>query len=358
MISPKRSASAQQPRLLRALLAAWIHRGWLACLLWPVSIIYGALTGLRRALYRLGLLKTRKLPVPVIVVGNVVAGGAGKTPLVMALVRHLQSQGWQLGVVSRGHGREAQDCREVKPDSLPREVGDEPALIKRSCKVPVFVAANRYEAGRALLAQYPLTDIVICDDGLQHLSLARDIDICVFDDRGTGNGLRLPAGPLRETWPRAVDLVLHTGERPAFAGFTSRRALASYAVRADGSMVPLASLTGPAAPALMAVAAIARPEAFFSMLKAQGLVLTEQVALPDHFNFNSWKSRSDGGLTVICTEKDAVKLWQADPRALAVPLLFNPDPGFLAALDTLLQALRVAGQANAKLSSRHGHTTT
>src|SRR5512133_2946254 len=148
---------------------AWLRRGWLAWLLWPLSMLYGLLVRLRKAMYRLGWLASGQLPVPVLVVGNVVAGGAGKTPVVMAVVQHLQARGIRVGVISRGYGRRNEDCREVLPGSMVEDVGDEPALIRRRTSAPVFVAARRIEAGRALLARYPRTQLLVCDDGLQHL---------------------------------------------------------------------------------------------------------------------------------------------------------------------------------------------
>jgi len=339
--------------LQRTLTSAWTHRGLLAWLLWPVSLLFGALAALRRGLYRIGLLKVQRVPALVIVVGNVVAGGSGKTPVVMALVRHLQARGLGVGVISRGYGRRAQDCREVLDDSAIADVGDEPALIRRATCAPVFVAPRRFDAATSLLARYPDTQVIVCDDGLQHLGLQRDLEICVFDDRGTGNGFLLPAGPLREPWPRAVDLVLHTGAHPAFAGFTAQRTLARHALRADGSQIALAELARGAAKPLLAVAAIAKPEDFFTMLRAQGLILAGTIALPDHYDFNSWLRSEYEGYTVICTEKDAVKLWHKQPDALAVPLLFTPEPAFLAKLDALLTI-----RLNATLSSPHGHTTS
>jgi tetraacyldisaccharide 4'-kinase len=315
---------------------AWLQRGTLARLLWPFSLLYGALVAIRRALYRLGILQTARVGAPVIVVGNAIAGGSGKTPVVMAIVRHLRARGWKVGVVSRGYGRATDDCRAVQDDSDPREVGDEPALIRRSTAVPVFVARRRAEAARALLALHPDTQLIVSDDGLQHLALARDIEICVFDDRGTGNGWLLPAGPLREHWPRRCDLVIHTGTRPAFAGFTARRALADHALRLDGTPVPLASLAGRA---LIAVAAIAKPEAFFQMLRERGLVPQRGIALPDHHDFSDWEPPPGNGYTLICTEKDAVKLWRRAPDALALPLVFEPEPAFFSALDAKLSSL-------------------
>jgi tetraacyldisaccharide 4'-kinase len=316
---------------------AWLHRGPRACLLWPVSLLYAALFAVRGWLYRLGWLRTERVAVPVIVVGNVIAGGAGKTPVVMAVVRHLQARGLQVGVVSRGYGRRTDDCREVRDDSDPRDVGDEPALIRHATHAPVFVARQRVEAALALLARHPSTQVIVSDDGLQHLALGRNIEICVFDDRGIGNGWRLPAGPLREAWPRHCDLVLHSGERPAFAGgYTATRRLASDALTSDGKHVALETLAGKP---VIALAAIARPEAFFEMLRARGLTLAETIALPDHHDFDGWQRPSDSAYPLVCTEKDAVKLWRQAPDALAVPLHFAPAPEFFIALDAKLSSL-------------------
>jgi tetraacyldisaccharide 4'-kinase len=331
--------------MAQALQRAWLRRGALACLLWPVSLIFGFAAGLRRAAFQLGLLKRHRVAAPVIVVGNVVAGGAGKTPVVMALVEHLRARRLAPGVVSRGHGRSLADCREVRADSLPHEVGDEPLLVARSCAVPVFVAPGRAQAAHALLAAHPATQVIVCDDGLQHYSLQRDIEICVFDERGIGNGWLLPAGPLREHWPRAVDLVLRAGAPPGIAGFDSRRRLAPFAQRSDGSRIALAELKGRP---LVAVAGIAKPDAFFAMLRGEGLQLTRTLALADHHDF---RADPTPGTTdqLVCTEKDAVKLWRLRPDAWAVPLELDVEPGFWAELDRLLDA---------KLSSAHGPQTS
>ena len=322
-----------------ALQQAWLGRGPLARLLWPVSLLYRALTALRRRLYRAGIFRIERVDVPVLVVGNVIAGGAGKTPVVIAIVRHLQARGMAVGVISRGYGRRTADCREATADADAREVGDEPALVRLVTGAPVFVARRRIEAARALLGRYPQTRVIVSDDGLQHLALARDIELCVFDDRGTGNGWLLPAGPLREPWPRRCDLLLHTGARPAFDGYRGHRALADHALRSDGQRVPLDEL---ARRPVLALAAIARPEAFFDMLRARGVVPQRCIALPDHFDFDGWQRPADSHLTLVCTEKDAVKLWRIAPDALAVALVFTPEPGFFDALD-------------AKLSSVDGH---
>lgn len=310
--------------------------------LWPLSLLYGLLVALRRGLYRAGIFTSVHPGVPTIVVGNVIAGGAGKTPVVMAVVQHLQAQGWHPGVISRGYGRSTRDNRIVLPSSAPHTVGDEPALIARSCQVPVAVAAQRSAAARLLRATYPDTNVIVCDDGLQHLALARDIEICVFNEHGIGNGFLLPVGPLREAWPRAVgsggdvDIVLHTGPAPDGGHaprFAVQRQLADFAVRADGSRVALASLQDRP---LFALAAIARPEDFFAQLQAQGLLLAETLALPDHFDFDSWKRPLHKGYSLICTEKDAVKLWPQHPDVLAVPLQLQLEAGFFVTLDALL----------------------
>ncbi|RYG13699.1 MAG: tetraacyldisaccharide 4'-kinase [Burkholderiales bacterium] len=336
----------------QVLLNAWTHRGWLAWVLWPVSLVYRLLVALRRVLYQFQVLEVQSIEVPVVVVGNVVAGGAGKTPTVISVVEHLHARGLKPGIVSRGYGRAGDDCREVLADSNAADVGDEPLLMARTCGVPVFVAPRRIDACRALLATYPDTSLVICDDGLQHYALKRDIEICVFDERGTGNGFMLPAGPLREPWPRDVDIVLHTAGTQAFAGYTARRALAAVAVRADGRRIELAQLRGQG---VVAVAGIARPERFFEMLEAMGLTLLHRLSLPDHHAFDGWQAPGTAGNVLLCTEKDAVKLWLSHPDAWAVPLEFTPEPALFAALDSLLDAK--LSSSTHQHENRDGHQT-
>lgn len=356
-------SEALRPTLQSMLLRAWTRRGVVASALWPISLVYQSLVWTRRQLYRTGFLVTQRVDAIVMVVGNVVAGGAGKTPTVIALVQHLQSKNRVVGVISRGYGRKNDACTEVLPDSRPDAVGDEPLLIRRATGAPVFVGRNRHQAAAALLKRYPEVQFIVCDDGLQHYGLYRDLEICVFDDRGCGNGWTLPAGLLRESWPRRPLasagqcndrlLVLHTGGKPAFAGFTANRSLAAFAMDRTGARIPLATLASPGEKPLLAVAGIAQPESFFTMLRALDLPLQQTLALPDHYHFDSLPSNIYGGYRVICTEKDAAKLWPLAPSALAVALLFKPEPAFFAALDVAL-----AGLAAAKLSSGHGHQTS
>ena len=323
--------------------AAWLQRGPLATVLWPLSQLYRALVAVRRLMFRSGLFRTTRIPVPVIVVGNVVAGGAGKTPVVIELLRHLRARGISAGVVSRGHGRSTTGCHEVRLDAPASESGDEPLLIARATGAPVFVAARRADAAHALLAAHPRTQAIVCDDGLQHLALARDLEICVFDARGTGNGWLLPAGPLREAWPRVVDFVLRPPERASLGGHVLRRRLAACAVDASGTQVALSDLRHRP---LTAVAGIAQPEHFFTMLRDEGLTLANTIALPDHFDFAEWNPPAG---TLLCTEKDAVKLWARLPQALAVPLQLEIEPAFWQALDAWLE--------QRPLSSADGHQT-
>ncbi len=318
----------------------------LSTALLDVSWLYGGIMRLRRKLYASGMLRSTKLEVPVIVVGNVIAGGAGKTPIVMALARFLQAQtqtrSWRVGIVSRGYGRKSGNVLEVLADTPASEAGDEPALMKRTLQhlnIPVFVAKDRAEAARALLAAHPQTNVILCDDGLQHLALQRDIEICVFDERGIGNGRLLPAGPLREAWPRDVDFILHRGGMAS--GFAIERHLADYGILADGSHISLTDLTEHD---LTALAGIAHPEAFFSMLRERGLHLKATLPLPDHYDFNSMPCTFHAGEWLICTEKDAIKLWKT-PLAqqctiVAVPLDVTLPEAFTTTLLEKLSSLK------------------
>lgn len=326
------------------------HRGPGAWLLWPLSLLYGALLHGRRLAFRIGWLHATRLPVPVVVVGNVVAGGAGKTPTTIALVQHLLQRGWRVGVVSRGHGRRSEGVLPVRPEDDPDRTGDEPLLIQRRTGVPVWVGRRRADAAAALLSAHPDTDLIVCDDGLQHWALHSDLRLAVFDERGLGNGWLLPAGLLREPWPvrepaHAPHLVLRQrglGAAPrvplpaGVPGFDARRRLGTGAIGPDGRCRPLADL---ASEPVTALAAIARPQAFFDMLVAAGLRLQDTIALPDHAGADQLLAALQPVKgPVVCTEKDLVKLGHPPPGVAvwAVPLELAIEPGFFAEIDRRL----------------------
>ncbi len=317
----------------------WLSRSHpFAMLLRPVAWVFGRLRALRARLYDFKIFKAHRLPVPVVVVGNVVAGGAGKTPLVMELVQRLLHMGYQPGVISRGYGRKNKACQVVSSHSTATEVGDEPLLIARICQVPVAVASNRVQAAKALLTAYPQCNVLVSDDGLQHLALGRDIEIVLFDERGVGNHWLLPAGPLREPWPRKprcrAHLVLNN----------VTRSLASYALDESGQQYALSTLTDQT---LHALAGIAKPDTFFQMLRDQGLLLASTHAYSDHEDFakSNMASKLAASTSAIwlCTEKDAIKLWPHYPehahRILAVPLSLELDATFLSVFDVTIQSL-------------------
>lgn len=337
-------AARLQWRLQALLLRHWWRPqpSLLSQLLRPWAALYGLLARAQRT-----RAMPQRAPVPVLVVGNVVVGGAGKTPTVIALVRALQARGHRPGVLSRGYGRQDDGARAVAPGDAAAEVGDEPLLIQRHTGAPVWVGRERIAVARALCAQDPAVDVLVCDDGLQHHSLARDAELLVFDDRGVGNGLLLPAGPLREALPRQAgprQRVLYTGSRvsTALAGALALRGLSSAWPLADwhaghaSAAVPLASLRGRP---LLAAAGLAAPAKFFDMLAATGLQF-ERLPLPDHHRFDTlpWPPAT---ADVLVTEKDAVKLSPQGPgatRVWVVPLDFSVPPGLVDELAALLFA--------------------
>lgn len=339
-----------------------LQRGWVARALWPLSWLLGRLVQKRQVAIRQAQ-GPQRLPVPVLVVGNVVVGGAGKTPAVLAIVEHLLRRGWTPGVLSRGHGRTGEGCDEVSAGGQADQLGDEPLLIHRRCAVPVFVGRHRFTAGRALLAAHPDVDILVCDDGWQHLALHRDLSVLVFDERGLGNGWLLPAGLLREPWPPGPKapipdwvLLQHRLDQPLptlpmpphLPVFEAWRYLSdeAYALAQPQRRQRLVSLTSPD---LTAIAGVARPQIFFDMLAAAGLHVAHAWALADHASPDALREAviQAPGL-VVCTEKDAVKMlsWSADliDKVWVVPLTLDVTPAFWSALDQRLQVLRLGAR--------------
>ncbi|MGF6179121.1 tetraacyldisaccharide 4'-kinase [Massilia sp. UYP32] len=322
-------------RLESTLTRAWLRRGPLALLLLPLALLFRLLAGLRRLLFRTGLKRAERLPVPVIVVGNIFIGGTGKTPLTIWLAESLRAAGLNPGVISRGHGGQEGAALEVAPQSDPRAVGDEPLLIAARAGCPVVVGRRRVEAGRALLAAHPGVDVLIADDGLQHYALARDVEIVLFDGRGVGNGWLLPAGPLREPPSRRRDFTvvnapeITPGLARAVGGQPWRMRLAGDHAEPlqGGQSVPLARLTDKR---IVAAAGIGNPGRFFAMLRAAGLAVGE-LPLPDHHDFMDDPFAGVDADVILITEKDAVKCRQIDhlkndPRLWVVPVTAQLDP--------------------------------
>ena len=327
------------------LVGQWQKQGWAQLFLRPLSWLFALLAATRRALYRSGIYRTQRAPRPVIVVGNLVAGGAGKTPVVIALVQLLRQMGHVPGVISRGHGGQATDAaRLVTHDSKPTQVGDEPLMIHLRTGAPVAVARQRVSAAQTLCQAHPAVTVLVADDGLQHLALDRDIEVLVFDERGIGNGQLLPAGPLREHPPAATPartlVVYSAGSKSTpLAGFIGWRRLGTICSLQDWwvSEAVTSRVVRLRDRPLLAAAGLARPEGFFSMLQAQGLNI-QRLPLPDHFDYATLPWPPDTA-DVIVTEKDAVKLRPqrlGQTRVWVATLDFALPPDFQAALQRLL----------------------
>ena len=299
----------------------WLQERWyrrrLAPALWflaPLSLLFLLVSALRRLAYRCGWLPALRLPVPVVVVGNLTVGGAGKTPLVLWLAGELQRMGWRPGIVSRGYGAAAPGPCAVTPDAAPGRVGDEPLLLARRSGLPVWIGRDRVAAARALLARHPEVDLLLCDDGLQHYRLARDVEIAVFDGRGAGNGWRLPLGPLREPLARleAVNALVFNGA-PDHRVLKAVPHLPDFAMRLEpgefyhlGDPARRCTAEQLAGKRLHAVAGIGDPGRFFRTLAQMGLEFTPHP-FPDHHAYEAGELRFAEGDVVLMTEKDGVK---------------------------------------------------
>lgn len=308
-------------------MADWLQKQWNGYSIWhlvllPMSLLFFFLSIARKYLFRLGVLRSNKLPVPVIVVGNISIGGTGKTPLVIWLAEQLSLAGFNPGIISRGYGGSVNDVTEVSSNSSPSQVGDEPLLIAKRVACPVFVGANRVDAGMALLKVHPQVNVIVSDDGLQHYSLQRDIEIAVVDtERAFGNELLLPAGPLRESKFRlnAVDAIVMTKANqqslinkeintdflsPVFEmGFSGDVFVSLF----DGKSEQPAHFFNNKF--LVAVAGIGNPNRFFDALTKMGLVF-ERKSFADHHAYVPQDLSLFAGKTILMTEKDAVKCEQ------------------------------------------------
>lgn len=356
------------------MLRAWMRRGVLACLLWPLSLLFGLVANFRFALFVLGYKKSTRLPVPVIVVGNIFLGGTGKTPLVMYLVEQLRRAGWRPGVISRGYLAQQQgqspSIQEVTADALAAEVGDEPLLIASRCACPLMVGRDRVASAQALLARHPDVNLIIADDGLQHYALQRDIEIMLFDQRGVGNGWLLPAGPLRESVRRRRDFTVfnQSTESDSVDGITQGGALSQD----DMAPIPMRLLPGQvyalsdpshtltlqefclqaSTRTVVAAAGIGNPERFFSSLRQAGLGFTG-LALSDHHVYQAGSFAQVQADWILITEKDAVKCRQIDAlkrdtRIWVLPVNAQLPSSFLPRLLDLLNTKSVASRATSE----------
>lgn len=285
----------------------WYRITPLHLLLLPVSLLFQLLVALRRLLFRSGIFSSVRLPVPVIIVGNITVGGTGKTPLTLWLAEQLLADGWHPGIISRGFGGSGSKPQAVLNSSDPAAVGDEPVLMAQRLLCPVWVGRDRPAAALALLSAHPECDVILSDDGLQHYRLQRDVEIVVVDGlRRFGNGFLLPAGPLRETLSRLheVDAVVING---------GKAAPGEYLMQLEG--VHFYNLLNPEIAAtaadfhgqsVHAIAGIGHPERFFSHLHKLGIT-AQTHAYPDHHHYSAADIAYNDANALLMTEKDAVK---------------------------------------------------
>ena len=316
--------------LTRVLEWIWYRRNPLKWLLWPLSWVYRAVVRLRQVSYRVGLKSVTTLPVPVIIVGNITVGGTGKTPCVIWLARELTARGIRVGVVSRGYGgRGSIWPQRVEAGSDPAKIGDEPVLIARATDCRVVVGPNRVAAARSLL-DHAEVDLLLCDDGLQHYALARDMEIAVVDgQRGLGNGLCLPAGPLREPAARlrTVDAVLVNGGTWYYTGVLRVSTVPERVYQLAGAAER--SLQDFRDEHVHAVTGIGNPQRFFDLLTDAGLIVRPH-SLPDHAHLKPSHLKFRDQLPVLITEKDAVKCESFASEkvwCVAVAMKFEADHG-------------------------------
>jgi tetraacyldisaccharide 4'-kinase len=275
-------------------------------LLRPLSLIFLVLSVIRRMAYRVGILSVWHAPVPVIVVGNITAGGNGKTPLTLWLAEFLKGNGFHPGIISRGYGAAVRGVREVVLSGDATEFGDEPLLLARRSACPVWVGKDRPAAACSLLLAHPECDVLICDDGLQHYALARDVEIAVVDQRMLGNGLLLPAGPLRElpSRLRGVDAVVANAAVAPEGGFAMR--LTGTVFRNLQNRTRIAAADDFEGRILHAIAGIGNPQRFFDTLGGMGVCCVTH-SFPDHHPYQRADLQFEDTCAVLMTEKDAVK---------------------------------------------------
>jgi tetraacyldisaccharide 4'-kinase len=314
-------STSSKPRIIRssvlnkALMQNWIsqstqrRQGWwlwsmnpFSIFLMPISLIYYVTASLRRLSYRLGILKSHKLPVTTIVVGNITLGGNGKTPIVIALYQLLQSNGYQVGIITRGYKSGHEQRTQLLSNGLiSAAVGDEANMMSEICRCPIGVGANRVKAATQILQQFPDINVILSDDGLQHYALERDIEIAVCRFMALGNGLMLPAGPLREPRSRLdqVDITINRDSNQVVESLGEVWNLVDPETKRN-----ISDFHGEQVHAL---AGIGFPEIFFASLAQMGIDVIEHE-YPDHFEFSARELNLKPDLPILVTHKDAVKL--------------------------------------------------
>ena len=350
------------PGLHTTVTRMWQRRGPLALLFTPLSLLFYLLWWVRRLIWRTGLCRPETLPVPVIVVGNLVAGGSGKTPLVLWLFDALRAAGMHPGIISRGYGGTGSAHGMLVDAATPaQQGGDEPCLLAQRTGQTLAIGRDRVAAARRLLQHLPECNVLISDDGLQHLRLPRQFEIVVFDRRGAGNGWLLPAGPLREPLARLqqIDALVCNGcSSAAMTGLKEQvlppqfqmqlQAQAAWQLLAPSQQRPLASFVHQN---ILAAAGIGDPARFFAMLTAQGLPC-ETLALPDHYAFADNPFAGHPAEIILITEKDAVKCSTlADPRIWVVPVRAEINSEIAAVQNTAASAVSLVSLLIEKLNS-------
>ena len=317
----------------------------------PLAGLFRGIVGLRRFLFRCGVMASSRLPVPVVVVGNLTVGGSGKTPLVLWLVENLRARGWRPGIISRGYGGAREGVLAVTAGAEAALVGDEPLLLARRSGVPVFVGRHRVAAAQALLTAHPDCNVIVSDDGLQHYRLQRTVELAVFDGRAAGNGHLLPAGPLREPLSRLNEvtaLVWNSATLAQMARLDHAPGVPRFAMRLEAAPFHALSDTQRTCSAddlrgrrLFAMAGIGDPSRFFAQLAALGLKF-EAHPFPDHQAYSPADLAFARDGTLLMTEKDAVKCAAfnlGEAWVLPVSAQIDPASDGRTLLDTLLEKL-------------------
>ena len=339
----------------------WERRGPTALVLWPLSWIYGLFLRIRKLIHDLGFINHHPVPVPIIIVGNIRVGGTGKTPIVIALAQQLSQLGWRPGIISRGYGSTQTSPTQVRSDSDPVQVGDEPVLIAKRTddQFPIWVFPKRQQSIAALLKHSPDVNVIISDDGLQHSGLprwparegGRDIEFVVRDGRGEGNGFLLPAGPLREPADRGRDATLFTESVNNHKSglldeyFVGRRAFTlqgtlgtPYQLINSANTQTFTQISEQFLPAqITAVAALGNPKRFFNALQKQGIA-GKSISLPDHASYTPEFFNGIEAQCILITEKDAVKCASInDERIWVVPMSLNLPDNLVDWVQSILQ---------------------